>query len=321
MAGYQCPHCGKVFADHCELIPNHITPPKATGYGTFFTQPCPGSLQHPRNPESDRRKLWSEETPAAEAQKAAEATQVKSFRELASAIARGGKVAGFVDGVAVVASDFIVCDDQAAPVTDTDVTTRNLEWWKTFNDSRPRECLPSRLHQDDLVKAISAAGFPRVESVDIVQVDADGTPVALSLGFDVLQLEPVGIEFDGAVKRIEEMKPATFHAMLNAGCLTLNEYRARYNLPPLDGPKGQEPYNPEPVNGIAPLPFTVEEAEAAGLYKPFGQPEEQRTNTRDIIERARYSGVLDVSLPAPIVHAPIEDDPQPFLRGPGTESK
>lgn len=51
-----CPHCGRLFRKTGKLIPVH---------GLLEMLPrascCPGSEQVPRNPESDKRPLWSQE--------------------------------------------------------------------------------------------------------------------------------------------------------------------------------------------------------------------------------------------------------------------
>lgn len=59
-----CPHCGRLFtyaecgrADIAGKIPDHAFPWTPVG-GRL----CPGSGQQPRNPESDRRPLWKENT-------------------------------------------------------------------------------------------------------------------------------------------------------------------------------------------------------------------------------------------------------------------
>jgi hypothetical protein len=50
-----CPFCGALFQPTgARLIPDH----KIELERTDEWQPCPGSGQHPRNPESDRRPLW-----------------------------------------------------------------------------------------------------------------------------------------------------------------------------------------------------------------------------------------------------------------------
>lgn len=46
-----CPHCGKLF-DWASKVPTHDYPPPCRSV-------CPGSGQLPRNPETDRRPLWS----------------------------------------------------------------------------------------------------------------------------------------------------------------------------------------------------------------------------------------------------------------------
>lgn len=92
-----CPHCGELFPDAAELIPTHDYPKPCRSV-------CPGSRQHPRNPESDRRPLWSGNP------------------------------------------------NQHIP------------------ESAGLTILPARLHHDD-----------QPGPVDVVQVDADGFPVALTL--------------------------------------------------------------------------------------------------------------------------------------------
>lgn len=48
-----CPHCGRLFKPEevAGLIPVHTWHPP-------IWPECPGSLQNPRNPETDRRRLW-----------------------------------------------------------------------------------------------------------------------------------------------------------------------------------------------------------------------------------------------------------------------
>ena len=56
---YMCPHCGWKFpASRAQggLVPTHDYPPPCRSV-------CPGSKQAPRNPLSDRRPLWKDETP------------------------------------------------------------------------------------------------------------------------------------------------------------------------------------------------------------------------------------------------------------------
>ena len=55
-----CPYCGTLFTyAQCHaaaipgMIPTHDWPPHAHAV-------CPGSLQGPRNPETDRRPLWKD---------------------------------------------------------------------------------------------------------------------------------------------------------------------------------------------------------------------------------------------------------------------
>ena len=47
-----CPHCGQTFSVlvNYHLIPEH----------SFDGKRCPGTLQIPRNKESDRRPLWKD---------------------------------------------------------------------------------------------------------------------------------------------------------------------------------------------------------------------------------------------------------------------
>ena len=47
-----CPHCGWIFAGTTRLVPKH----------DIDSIPCPGSEQNPRNPDSDKRPLWKDET-------------------------------------------------------------------------------------------------------------------------------------------------------------------------------------------------------------------------------------------------------------------
>lgn len=66
----QCPHCGWIYSpdeqaellrrrrlslDVYALVPHHAYP--ATPVGGRL---CPGSEQHPRNPEADNRPLWKD---------------------------------------------------------------------------------------------------------------------------------------------------------------------------------------------------------------------------------------------------------------------
>lgn len=55
-----CPHCGELFTyaelHERALIPTHDYPRPCRAV-------CPGSKQHPRNADSDRRPLWNGETP------------------------------------------------------------------------------------------------------------------------------------------------------------------------------------------------------------------------------------------------------------------
>lgn len=55
-ARYMCPHCGLIVdkLNRVRLIPIH----SVRGYSTGMT--CPGSQQHPRNAESDKRPLWKD---------------------------------------------------------------------------------------------------------------------------------------------------------------------------------------------------------------------------------------------------------------------
>lgn len=58
LAVYKCPHCGWEYDPSIngwgyDLVPDHLTD----------NRPCPGQQQKPRNAESDKRPLWSEETP------------------------------------------------------------------------------------------------------------------------------------------------------------------------------------------------------------------------------------------------------------------
>lgn len=57
---YKCPHCGKIFdgmkiatAKIPGMIPTHDYPPPCRSV-------CPGSGQHPRDP-NDKRPLWKDE--------------------------------------------------------------------------------------------------------------------------------------------------------------------------------------------------------------------------------------------------------------------
>lgn len=64
MSLYKCPQCGWTYdpatespakgdwGSAWELVPTHSSLTRAI---------CPGSQQHPRNAETDRRPLWSEE--------------------------------------------------------------------------------------------------------------------------------------------------------------------------------------------------------------------------------------------------------------------
>jgi hypothetical protein len=60
MATLQCPHCGWKYDPALrwgkqtpyELVPTHDFP--------VFPEICPGSQQHPRNPESDKRPFWKD---------------------------------------------------------------------------------------------------------------------------------------------------------------------------------------------------------------------------------------------------------------------
>jgi len=111
---------------------------------------------------------------------------------------------------------------------------------------------------------------------------------ALMHGYPV---QPVGVPVaeellkDSEVpNRVRDLPQGDFEILLRNGCFTLNEYRERYNLPPLEGPRGEAPFIPEPVPGLYALPFTPEEAAAAGII--------------------------------PAVVNPTENDPQPYIRGP-----
>lgn len=54
MTRYMCPHCGKTFARlRRSLIPAHDFPVPCRAA-------CPGSQQHPRNPDTDKRPLWKD---------------------------------------------------------------------------------------------------------------------------------------------------------------------------------------------------------------------------------------------------------------------
>lgn len=62
MALLKCPHCGMTYRREDvpwhlrsvdNLVPEHFT--------ANHPERCPGSWQAPRNAESDRRPLWSEE--------------------------------------------------------------------------------------------------------------------------------------------------------------------------------------------------------------------------------------------------------------------
>lgn len=56
-----CPHCGMIY-DRNE-VPWHLRSVEGLVPEHFLkdtTERCPGSWQAPRNPESDRRPLWSE---------------------------------------------------------------------------------------------------------------------------------------------------------------------------------------------------------------------------------------------------------------------
>jgi hypothetical protein len=51
---YMCPHCGEIFTRLADsLIPTHDFPKPCR-------EVCPGSGQTPRNPDSDRRRLWKD---------------------------------------------------------------------------------------------------------------------------------------------------------------------------------------------------------------------------------------------------------------------
>jgi hypothetical protein len=58
-----CPHCGWIFPSRAAWenpeipgkVPRH---PECLDKLPGTPGECPGSLQHPRNPESDRRPLW-----------------------------------------------------------------------------------------------------------------------------------------------------------------------------------------------------------------------------------------------------------------------
>ncbi len=55
-----CPHCGWIYDTdtlgirELSLMPTHVFP-------ELSCIVCPGSEQHPRNPESDKRPLWKDE--------------------------------------------------------------------------------------------------------------------------------------------------------------------------------------------------------------------------------------------------------------------
>lgn len=57
MGKVMCPHCGVLFEcrrlKHGRLIPTHDYPKPCRAV-------CPGTHQNPRNPETDKRPLWSE---------------------------------------------------------------------------------------------------------------------------------------------------------------------------------------------------------------------------------------------------------------------
>ncbi len=68
----QCPHCGWQYdpADYStpgddgrsfSLVPAHADIPTAMVHDIRVD--CPGTEQHPRNPESDRRPLWNGNSP------------------------------------------------------------------------------------------------------------------------------------------------------------------------------------------------------------------------------------------------------------------
>ena len=55
-----CPHCGRTFLPRkCKpLVPKHEWLPN---YYATESVACPGSEQHPRNADSDKRPLWKDE--------------------------------------------------------------------------------------------------------------------------------------------------------------------------------------------------------------------------------------------------------------------
>lgn len=71
----KCPHCGREYSQRAcrPLIPQHTfttnnardMSAKALECGADCEEiVCPGTGQHPRNAESDRRPLWKDEVPA-----------------------------------------------------------------------------------------------------------------------------------------------------------------------------------------------------------------------------------------------------------------
>lgn len=56
MTKSMCPHCGRIFGrTKLGKVPHHVTP-----HPHIFAA-CPGSLQTPRNPDTDKRPLWKDD--------------------------------------------------------------------------------------------------------------------------------------------------------------------------------------------------------------------------------------------------------------------
>lgn len=58
-----CPHCGWQYDPNDERYPPDTAPHELVPYHDDYPplrSCCPGSKQHPRNPETDRRPLWKD---------------------------------------------------------------------------------------------------------------------------------------------------------------------------------------------------------------------------------------------------------------------
>lgn len=281
MAGYACPFCGRVFAEHCELIPSHNYTPKIQQPGIHVSAYCPGSGQHPRNPESDRRKLWSEEAPAAELGKTVDEIQAAQFRAYTNGIKEGlvllepvgqdwdgafkalGELAYPAEPSFVrlpANPDDLVVDDAKTPTLED--AAKASAWWKTVQDGKPRQCYPPGYHSQDLAGAVLVGeGVPYLNGQTVLH---DAT---VKVGDKVFQAK----EF----------------------ALTVNNELT-------DEVKG--PLATIPLDAIPPGGLPVRE-----VYGGMISAE---------VARGIMNGTIKTS-----VTDPEDDDPQPFVRGPAAGSK